>query len=298
MKKSSAAAMPTFDRMMNPLLRALRELGGSGTIDEINQKVYELAKIPDELLEVPHGDAGGQREVDYRLAWSRTYLKKFGALENSGRGVWAIRPDFNADTVDPAHVVREVRARDAGDRQGGPSTAPPEVDSGPEKTAEALPDEVVHAWQEQLRKLLGRIDPGAFERLIQRLLREAGFSQVQVTGRSGDGGIDGKGLVKVNDFLGFHVLFQCKRYAGSVGPSEIRDFRGAMQGRADKGIFITTGTFTKAAQGEATRDGAPPIDLIDGELLIQKLEEYQLGLKTESVVVKKVTVDETWYSGL
>ena len=144
--------------------------------------------------------------------------------------------------------------------------------------------------------ILYSISPSAFERLAQRLLRESGFSQVEVTGKSGDGGIDGKGIVRINGFLSFHIIFQCKRYRGSVTPSQIRDFRGAMQGRADKGLFITTGTFTKEAKKEATRDGAPPIDLLDGELLCEKLKEMQLGVLTKQIEV--VEVNKEWFNNM
>jgi restriction system protein len=144
--------------------------------------------------------------------------------------------------------------------------------------------------------LTQKLDPSAFERLVQRLLRESGFIQVEVTGRTGDGGIDGKGIAKIHGFMSFHVLFQCKRYKGSVGSSEIRDFRGAMVGRADKGLFITTGTFTPAALKEATRDGAPPIDLVDGIELAEKLKELELGMKIE--LVEKVIIDESWFENI
>ena len=109
---------------------------------------------------------------------------------------------------------------------------------------------------------------------------------VEVTGRSGDGGIDGSGVLRVK-LISFHVLFQCKRYAGSVSASEIRDFRGAMVGRADKGLFITTGAFTKDAKREAVRDGAPAIDLIDGMDLCILLRDLGLGISTETVKVVK-----------
>ena len=127
----------------------------------------------------------------------------------------------------------------------------------------------------------------------QRLLRESGFVQVEVTGKSGDGGIDGKGIVKISGFLSFHVIFQCKRYKGSVTSSQIRDFRGAMQGRADKGLMITTGNFTRDAIKEATRDGAPPIDLIDGEILCEKLKEFNLGVQTE--IIEDVKINSEWF---
>jgi restriction system protein len=118
-----------------------------------------------------------------------------------------------------------------------------------------------------------------FERLCQRLLRESGFEHVSITGRSGDGGIDGIGVLQVNPLVSFKVLFQCKKYSGSVVPSQVRDFRGAMQGRADKGIIPTTGTFTADAKKEALRDGVPPIELVDGEKLIEMFESLELGLK-------------------
>jgi len=282
---------------MNPLLRALRELGGSGTIDEINAAVYQVANIPEEVIAIPHGAPGGRGEVAYRLAWARTYLGKYGALENSSRGVWAIRSEFNAETVDPKEVIRVVRALD-----GGEEVVPVvPVDKAVEPTVATKMDvepaaPQLDSWEDRLMSVLLDMAPEAFERLVQRLLREAGFTQVLVTGRTGDQGIDGKGIARVNDFLSFHVLFQCKRYRNSVGPADIRDFRGAMQGRADRGLFITTGTFTRQAAAEAARDGAPPIDLIDGELLAQKLKQYGLGLRTE--IVERIVVDEAWFRGL
>ncbi|MGQ0528491.1 MAG: restriction endonuclease [Panacagrimonas sp.] len=147
-------------------------------------------------------------------------------------------------------------------------------------------------YREEVLDVLMSLPPAGFERLSQRLLREAGFTQVVVTGQSNDGGIDGFGLLQVNPFVSFKVLFQCKRYAKSVVPSQVRDFRGAMSGRADKGIIITTGTFTAESKREATRDGAPPIELIDGEKLIDMLEQLELGLKS----VKTFEVEHVFFN--
>ena len=144
------------------------------------------------------------------------------------------------------------------------------------------------AWRDELLKILLALPSAAFERVCQRLLRESGFVEVRVTGRSGDGGIDGVGVVRLGGLLGFPVLFQCKRYRGTVGASAIRDFRGAMIGRADRGLVLTTGTFSHEARGEATRDGAPPIDLVDGERLLDKLKELSLGV--EITMVERVSV--------
>lgn len=280
--------VPTFDIFMNPVIQALKSLGGSGTIEEIDNKVAEIVGLSDEQLEVPHKPekGGGQSEVEYRLAWTRTYLKKYGLLENSSRGVWALTPSGRQiERVDPKVVRRFVQEQD---RQ---ARAAPAEDELQETEAEL-------SWREELLETLLSMDATAFERLVQRFLRESGFIQVEVTGRSGDGGIDGKGIMRLGGLLSFHVIFQCKRYSGSVGAGQVRDFRGAMVGRADKGLLITTGSFTKDATREATRDGAPAIDLIDGDLFIDKLKELELGVKTETIQVEQVTVERGWFLGI
>ncbi len=279
--------IPTFDTLMNPVIQAVKSLGGSGTIEEIDGGVAEIAKLSDEQLETLHDpEQGGQTEFEYRLAWTRTYLKKYGVLENSSRGVWALTPKgMQLDQVDPRVVRREVQAQ----RKKEPGVL---------EGSEAGELEAETSWRDELMNTLSGIEPPAFERLVQRLLREAGFIQVEVTGRSGDGGIDGKGIMRLGGMLSFHVIFQCKRYQGSIAPSQIRDFRGAMVGRADKGLFITTGNFTKEAMREATRDGAPAIDLIDGDQLLEKLKDFELGVRTKKIEVEQVAIDRDWFLSL
>ncbi len=287
-RKKTHGKVPTYDKMMTPVLEALKLLGGSGSIDEINEKVYEVTGYDEETLEIPHDENGVQTEVEYRLAWARTYLKKYGLLENSSRGVWAlVDNDIDTSIIDSNDIVRKVREKVRKKKT--------EVVKSPKLDNRGVNDEIEEQidWKENLISTLLKIEPSAFERLCQRLLRESGFVQVEVTGKSGDGGIDGKGIVRINGFLSFHVFFQSKRYKGSVGSGDLRDFRGAMQGRADKGIFITTGNYTREAIKEATRDGAPPIDLIDGELLCDKLKEFKLGVKTE--LIEDITVDPEWF---
>lgn len=145
-------------------------------------------------------------------------------------------------------------------------------------------------WQDELLDLLKKMDPAAFERLTQRLLREAGFRNVKVLGRSGDGGIDGVGVYRVS-LVSFPTYFQCKRYQGAVPAKEVRDFRGALAGRGDKGLLVTTGTFTSSAREEANRDGATPIDLVDGEELCELLKMYELGVKTRTIEESAVVAD-------
>ncbi len=292
-KKTTNQNIPSYDELLIPTVKALIALGGSGSIEEINTKIYEITRLPEASLQIPHNEEGSVSEIDYRLAWSRSYLKKFGLLENSSRGVWALlKADIDVSKLDYTRIVRTVREQNRQiQKEANQTKAISEVK---EEVNEDVENE--EAWKESLLDVLYNITPAAFERLAQRILRESGFSQVEVTGKSGDGGIDGKGIVRISGLLSFHVIFQCKRYRGSVTPSQIRDFRGAMQGRADKGLFITTGTFTKEAVKEATRDGAPPIDLINGEVLCEKLKELKLGITTE--FIEQVNIKKDWYSNL
>jgi restriction system protein len=283
--KKSTSVIPTFDSMFVPTLQALQALGGSGTTEEIYEQVIQILSLSDEVLEILHGSTS-QSKVEYRLAWSRTYLKKYGLIENSGRGVWSlVSTSVDIGKLDRKEIIRAARESEKSKIVNTDTL---------EENIEPIDITEEFAWHQQIHKLLLSLDPSAFERLAQRLLRESGFVQVQVTGKSGDGGIDGVGIARINGFLSFHVLFQCKRYQGSVSSSHIRDFRGAMQGRTDKGLFITTGTFTRDAIKEATRDGAPPIDLIDGEQLVRRLKELGLGVKIE--MVESVEVDTDWFA--
>lgn len=226
-----ATSLPTYDELFNLLIRALRALGGSGSIQEIYDKVVELEQLPESVLSQLHNDDGNMTEVAYRLAWARSWLKKFGVLENSQRGVWSLTAQArDLEGVKPAEVVRSVRFSMKKEAALKAETEPLRKGSEELRLEEESRDD---AWKLQLANVLGSLAPQAFERLAQRTLRELGFTQVEVTGRSGDGGIDGRGIARLNGVMSFHVLFQCKRYKGSVGPGEVRDFRGAMVGRAD-----------------------------------------------------------------
>jgi Restriction endonuclease len=279
--------MLNYDDYFNPVLQALRDLGGSGSNQEITDKVCSNLQLSDEDIEKMHGNSN-QTEVDYRIAWAKTYLKKYGILENSQRGIWSFVNDKkNIETVDKEEVKAFVKKLDKKDK----SSKNIELDDN-----DIDAPEEVQNWKDKLLDLILNMSPDAFERLTKRLLRESGFSQVEVTGKSGDGGIDGKGIYKIGGLIGFNVMFQCKRWKNQVPSSEIRDFRGALQGRADKGLFVTTSTFSRDAIKEATRDGATPIDLLDGQQLVDKLKELKLGLKIE--IVENVIIDDSWYKNI
>lgn len=277
-----------FLRYFGPLLDALRKLGGSGTPDEVVEQIASDMKLTDEEQneEVP---SGGSR-LKTNVAWARFYLVREGLLDSSKRGVWSLTEKGRTArlTVEQAGEIfsRWVKVFDAQRKTKSNEREPLE-----EQVAEASGATSKDYRAEALEVLLA-LPPSGFERLSQRLLREAGFTQVAVTGQSGDGGIDGYGTLQVNPLVSFKVLFQCKRYSKSVSPSQVRDFRGAMAGRADKGIIITTGTFTAEARREATRDGVPPIELIDGDKLLDMLESLEVGLKP----VKTFEVDHAFFA--
>lgn len=283
-------AVPQFDALFNPILQAIKKLGGSASIAELDEEITNSVHLSDEDIAEPHGERG--TELQYRLAWARTYLKAFGLLDNTARGVWVLTDKGqHVDSVDPRQVTRFVRDSTRGKGSKQPAAGRSVSVPGVPEVAEAVLEQT---WREKLLATVYALPPDAFERLTQRLLRESGFVQVKVTGRSGDGGIDGVGIVQLGRLLGFPILFQCKRYRGSVGAGAIRDFRGAMIGRADRGLVITTGTFSRDARAEATRDGAPPIDLVDGEQLLDKLRELRLGVGVK--MIEEVTVLPEWFT--
>lgn len=264
-----------------PTLRALDELGGSGSNEEIYNRVVSITKLGNDVLDIMHNFT--MTEVEYRLAWAKTYLKNYGAIENSRHRVWSLTAkgvkmlkDGNIDAKDIYSFTAKKQS----------------------KTVIASDDDVTEMepvnWREQITNILLNLDPYAFERLAQRLLRECGFSDVQVTKRSGDGGIDGTGKLRIQGIFSFNVAFQCKRYKGQVGASAIRDFRGSLGTNIEKGVLITTGAFTKAAKEEASSEGKRLIDLMDGEELINKLAEYGIGLNE----VKSYEVDEDFFNSL
>lgn len=265
-----------FLQWFGPLLDALRELGGSGTPDEVVDQIATTLNIPDKQLNetLPSGELRFRNQV----AWARFYLYREGLLDSSRRGVWSLTEKgrlSNLEINDAREIFKKWVKFFSDERKKKRRNDEEALEEQMEEDAGLPSDD----YRDKLLEILLSLPAEGFERLSQRLLREAGFTQVTVTGRSGDGGIDGFGTLRVNPLVSFQVLFQCKKYQKAVSPSHVRDFRGAMTGRADKGIIITTGIFTAEARREATRDGAPPIELIDSKKLIDMLEELELGLK-------------------
>lgn len=275
--------IPNYGELITVTYAALKALGGSGKNDEINTKAAEILNLPDDVLEFPHLNSSSLSEVNYRLAWARTLLKKYGAIVNSTRGVWSISSSFSdVAEVDGAEIEKVYHKSNA-----------PKKDIPADSDPEDIPEEV-RPWRKKLYEVLVHMDPYAFERLTQRVLRECGFTQVEVTKKSGDGGIDGTGKLRINGIFSFNIAFQCKRYQGVVSSGDIRDFRGSLTTNIEKGVFITTGSFSKAAVEEAAAPGKQQIDLIDGEEFITKLAEFGIGVKE----VKDYDIDEEYFAKL
>lgn len=280
--------LPRTNALLWWQLVALRELGGSGKNAEINQTCSTMLNLTTKQLDVMHTES--LSEVDYRYAWARTNLKNAGAIERSSRAVWSITDrGWRLTESDLQSWLRSGREKASGPNPPGAALA-----DGPASAQDTFEDPGLN-WETQLIDHLLRLSPRGFERLSQRILREAGFINVMVTGRSGDGGIDGVGQYRPS-LISFPVYFQSKRYRGSVGAPVVRDFRGAMAGRGEKGLIITTGTFTRDAVEEATRDGASSVELIDGATLCQLLKDLRLGIIVTERIVESVTVDETFFA--
>lgn len=277
-------AVPKYDDLFNPTIVALRTLGGSASISEIEDKVAELLRLSEAEISEIH--SGNRTKLDYRLAWARNYLKRYGIIENSSRGVWSLTAKGNkVKTVNKEELKRVV-----GNHYKELDFLSDTHQAINLKTGNSIN---TPSWQEEVLNIIKALSPAEFERLCQRILRESGFIKVEVTGRSGDGGIDGRGILRVGPIIGFRVIFQCKRYKSTVSSQEMREFKGTMAGRADKGLFITTGIFTRDAKSEAIRDGAPPVDLIDGEQLVLIMKDLRLGVKI--VLEEVIEVTPEWF---
>lgn len=296
MARSKKRLAPDYTELIVPVYNALKSLGGSGTNKEILEQVIKDLNLSDEIVDESHLGSENQTELGYQCAWARTYLKNYGVITNSARSVWAINPQYTGDVkLDPKEIVTFANKRNAERRDNAKkydNSAKNIPDDGIDNNDDVeFPDEI-KPWKQRLSEVLLSMDPYAFERLAQRVLRECGFTQVEVTKKSNDGGIDGTGKLKINGIFSFNVAFQCKRYKGQVSASDVRDFRGSLTTDIEKGVLITTGTFTKAAKEEASNPGKQQIDLIDGEEFMNKIAEYGIGVKP----VITYEIDEKFFS--
>ena len=252
----------------------MKELGDSGRASEVRDRACVTERVSD--TERSQTILSGASRVDNQIYWAKFYLAKTGYVDSSQRGVWTLTEKGRALTELTPQQALQIFNEAQGVIRGGAKQDITQTDAPAEIT---LNEDASEGYRTELKRILLTLPPEGFERLCQRVLRESGFEQVVVTGKSGDGGIDGRGVLLVNPFVSFRVMFQCKRYKDTVSSGVVRDFRGAMTTSIDKGIIITTGSFTSDAQKEALHDGKIAIELVDGEALIKMLETLELGLK-------------------
>lgn len=279
-------SVPKFEEMFNPMLRALRAFGDSASIDELDDRVAEYLDLSEEdLLEMGRGKNSSMTKFRYNMGWARSYLKRYGLIENEIRGKWTLTErGRRVHQVDKEEVKRFVHEAYRKPNEGRESNIDDELSW----------DE--SSWEDEALSAIKRMSPDAFERLCQRLLRKEGFVEIEITSRNDDGEIVGKGVVKPGSILSFHVHFQCKRDDGFVSEMMVKDFRETMNGQADKGIIITMGTFSRDARSEAN-DENEALDLIDGIEFVNMLKKYELGISVKERLVEDVEVNEKWFEG-
>ena len=284
---SSESRVPQYKQFFGPTIELLRDSGGSATNSEIESGIIKAFDLPDDILD--EKVASGVSRFRNRVAWAKVDLSKAGYIERSGTGVWALTSKGQTtESVNEDEILREARRaikiekQERNFEQAG-QLEPEEEDKGPSDSS----------WKAELLGILRAIDPFEFERLCLRMLREAGFSEIVVTQKTGDGGIDGFGTLHIQDLISIPIAIQCKRYQGTVGSPEIQRFRGSLAGQAERGLMITTGTFTQGALKEARREGAIRIDVLDADALMDRLKELRLGVEVE--MVEQVTVETGWW---
>jgi restriction system protein len=280
-----------FVKWFGPALDALRELGGSGSPMEVSSTIAKNLNISDEKLN--ETIKSGALKFHNQVCWARQYLVWEGYIDSSVRGIWKLteKGENKKITEDEARKIflKWVEINAINRRRKEEKNLEKEVDE------EEIDDDssISVDYKQQILDYLRKMTPKNFERFCLYLLRVNHFENLQLTGKSHDEGIDGVAVLRINPFVSFKVLFQAKRYkdGNNVSRDQIGDFRNAMIGRADKGIFITTSKFTQEAIKEANRDGAPQVELVDSDKLIKMIEISQLGLKP----VTTYEVDPSFY---
>ena len=266
---------PEFLKYVNPVLKTLQGNGGAGNSSNVIDQVVELLEITDEDME--ETTSNGQSRIRNQIQWARFYLFKAGLIDNSQRGLWRLTNEGLEKQLSDDDVYTLFKGVQDSVKKPKKEKAQKEEKEFDDNSTE---DEE-HSGS--LLSLVQNLSPPGFEKLSKRLLTEIGINDITITGGAGDQGIDGKGIVKLNDVVSLNIVFQCKKYKETVSPHHVRDFRGAMQGRGEKGLIITTGRFTKEAKNEANREGVTPIELIDGERLVDRFVKYNLGLRPVTV---------------
>lgn len=284
MASKEEVGLPGYRELRCHALKVIRELSMPASNADIDTAVADAFALTPGQRQIPHGE-GSQTELAYRIAWARSGLVAAGAIEHVSKALWSLTPaGREMDCTDIERARKEYLQKIKADKQF--SSSMDTLGSGDESE----PDDWRHAVRDQLLAM----SPDAFERLSGRLLEAAGFDEVQVTGKVADGGIDAVGVYRPSGLISFRTSVQCKRWQGSVGRDRVQAFQGASMPRSDRGIIITTGTFTAEAKAQAQAPGAFPVELVDGVQLAELLKQYKLGVRTTTVEV--VTLDHSFFA--
>lgn len=301
-------AVPKFYDFLIPVLAVLAEskTGEVLSISQVKPDVATRMGLSDEDIAelLP---SGRKTRFNDRVEWARTYLKMANLVESPSRGMLRITDEgkkfFESNPNNPLEALNSYESFRRFRYGGGAGELSAALENIDKTESFATPFEIVERNVQSLRELaiaelverLSGIDPSKFEELVMDLLSKMGYGalgQMSVTGKSGDGGIDG---VVNEDKLGLSKIYvQAKRWAGNVGDVEIGRFMGALASRgATKGVFITTSGYTKQAIDTITNNrSSTEVVLIDGKKLSEFMWEYNLGFSiVEEYQVKKVDLD-------
>lgn len=288
---------PKHKNLFKPLIDALKELGGSGNNDEIVERIITNLNLNDEVINFRHSDY--HTELEYQLGWTKTTLKNLGFVSNTKRKVWVLTQkgqECNLSNQELVNIYRkyqkEYNIEYRKKKQEEQEKEQEDIEDIEDiEEIEEIEEKTILTWKQELKKILLEMNPFDFEKFVGIMLRESGFKEIEITKKTGDGGFDGKGILELNNLVSVPIIFECKRYKDVVSAEKIRSFGGTMRGRVNKGLFITTGSFTRPAREEAKREGTDIIDLVDGDDLIEILKKLQLGVKE----VKTYVVNREWF---
>jgi len=302
-------AIPDFQTLMLPLLKLLADKQ-EHAMREVTTFLSDQFQLTEDERNLS-SEVSGQGVMYNRAAWAKTYLKRAGLIEQPRRGVFKI--SLNGEKVlksPPAAINLKFLEQfpeyiAARDNQSQSETSPLPTEVAVIKSA--TPDELIASGVKSIRdnlvsEILDQIRIGTpffFEKLVVNLFVKMGYGGAQqgsawVTGRSGDGGIDG---VIHEDKLGLDVIYiQAKRWkeGNTVGGPDMQQFVGALATRkAKKGIFVTASEFTKAAREVVGQLGHEPrVVLIDGVMLANLMIDYNVGVSVAEIYeVKKIDSD-------
>jgi restriction system protein len=296
--RQTAMALPDSTRYIPLVIEALRSVNGLAKASAVKQWIAEslTAKgesVPDTIL------TSGAQKFANDIQWARMYLVNAGLVEpmkTAGYGNWKLTREGWSVPLDEASVVAiyGATALKGKSQTNDTQEAPPE-----DPQQESLPG--TESWEFVLKKILTTLPDKGFERLCAAIMTNNGLLATKVTGQTGDGGVDGEGMLAIDDYglIKAPVAWQCKRFNGSnnVGSKEVRDFRGAIDGRAKYGLIFTTSSFTPSAEAEARRPGATPVELVGLDRLIDLMRNKKLGVDnsadgSETLEVKTEFFDE------